>query len=126
MVLVYHIVLVVGRMPLTIALETMVRRLYPTAKVSTVTTGLAALELEDQARLDLVISTPDTGIIDGLELTRTLRARDNTLPIIFLAGNCALEDEANEAGVTRFLCQPELANQLRAALPELLEIVDQD
>jgi CheY-like chemotaxis protein len=116
----YHIIVTANELLIGMVLETTVGQVYPTARISIVTTGLEVLALEDQSRLDLVISTLNAGVIDGLALTRALRARSDILPVIIISGDCTLEVEANEAGVTLFLCQPELVNKLKAALPKLL------
>jgi hypothetical protein len=41
------------------------------------------------------------------------------LLIAIISNDCTSEVEANEAGVTLFLCQSELINKLKVALPEL-------
>jgi len=68
----------------------------------------------------LIISDKNMPVIDGLELTRTLRARGVSIPIIIMSGNSAIEAEAKRAGATLFLDKLGVYSQLPRLLPDLL------
>jgi two-component system response regulator FixJ len=68
----------------------------------------------------LIILDKNMPVIDGLELTRTLRARGVSIPIIVMSGNLAIEAEAKKAGATLFLGKPGAYSQLPRLLPDLL------
>lgn len=101
-------------------LEFIMIGLYPLGQISLVVNGQEALRVYEQSGADLLILDKNMPVIDGLELTRTLRARGASIPIIIMSGNSALEAEAKKAGATLFLGKPWVYSQLPQLLPELL------
>jgi CheY-like chemotaxis protein len=59
----------------------------------------------------------------GLELTRQLRERGHTLPVILLSGVSSelLDEEVRAAGVTRVLGKPISTHDLASAIRETLD-----
>ena len=101
-------------------LEFIMIGLYPLGHVSLVLNGQEALQVYEQSGADLIILDKNMPVIDGLELTRTLRARGVSIPIIIMSGNSAIEAEAKKAGATLFLGKPGVYSQLPRLLPDLL------
>ena len=101
-------------------LEFIMIGLYPLGHVSLVLNGQEALQVYEQFGADLIILDKNMPVIDGLELTRTLRARGVSIPIIIISGNSAIEAEAKRAGATLFLGKPGVYSQLPRLLPDLL------
>ena len=101
-------------------LEFIMIGLYPLGHVSLVLNGQEALQVYEQSGADLIILDKNMPVIDGLELTRTLRARGVSIPIIVMSGNSAIEAEAKKAGATLFLGKPGVYSQLPRLLPDLL------
>jgi CheY-like chemotaxis protein len=94
--------------------------LYPLGQVSLVLNGQEALQVYEQSGADLMILDKNMPFIDGLELTRTLRARGVSIPIIVMSGDPAMEAEAKKAGATLFVAKPGVYSQLPRLLPNLL------
>jgi CheY-like chemotaxis protein len=94
--------------------------LYPLGQVSLVLNGQEALQVYEQSGADLMILDKNMPFIDGLELTRTLRARGVSIPIIVMSGETAIEAEAKKAGATLFVAKPGVYSQLPRLLPNLL------
>jgi len=92
----------------------------PLGHISLVPNGQEALQLYEQFGADLIISDKNMPLVDGLELTRTLRARGVSIPIIIISGNTAIEKEAKKAGATLVLGKPGVYRQLPQLLPKLL------
>ena len=101
-------------------LEFIMIGLYPLGHVSLVLNGQEALQVYEQSGADLIILDKNMPVIDGLGLTRTLRARGVSIPIIVMSGNSAIEAEAKKAGATLFLGKPGVYSQLPRLLPDLL------
>src|SRR5262245_57709723 len=94
--------------------------LYPLGHVSLALNGQEALQVYEQSGADLIILDKNMPFIDGLELTRTLRARGVSIPIIVMSGDTAIEAEAKKAGATLFVAKPGVYSQLPRLLPNLL------
>lgn len=101
-------------------LELIIIGVFPLGNISVVPNGREALQLYEQSGADLIISDKNMPLVDGLELTRTLRARGVSIPIIIISGNSAIEKEARKAGATLVLGKPRLYRQLPRILPKLL------
>lgn len=72
---------------------------------------------------DFVLMDVMMPVMNGVEATRTLRAKGLTLPIIALTANAGDADRAEclAAGMDGFLCKPVLKEQLAAALGGMLQ-----
>jgi CheY-like chemotaxis protein len=100
-------------------LEIIMIGLYPLGNISLVLNGQEALQVYERCGADLIILDKNMPGIDGLELTRMLRARGVSIPIIVMSGNWAIEAEAKQAGATLFLRKPGVYSQLPRLLPRL-------
>jgi CheY-like chemotaxis protein len=116
----YHIIIAEDDRMAGKLLEMIMIGLYPLGKVSLVLNGQEALQLYERCGADLIILDKIMPGIDGLELTRILRARGVSIPIIVMSGNTALEAEAKKAGATLFIGKPSIYTQLPRLLPNLL------
>jgi CheY-like chemotaxis protein len=116
----YSIIIVANELMIGSLLKMMIQKHYPTANISIVVKAEDALRLYQQSGADLIITDKNIGTIDGLELTRTLRAWDAALPIIIMSGDPGVEAQAIAAGATLFLSKPEIIRELPLILPKLL------
>ena len=103
-------------------LERIVKHLCPTATISVTTNGQEALQVYEQSGADLIISNNKMALMDGLRLTRTLRARGIAVPVIVTSGDPSVEMQAIKAGATLFLYKPQVMEQLPEILPNLLPL----
>jgi CheY-like chemotaxis protein len=86
--------------------------------------GLAALELAMKHRPDLLLTDLGMPRMDGLELTRAIRADANLadMPIVMLSGHLHPGDAAPiEAGVCAVLLKPCPNDTLRAVVQDLAD-----
>jgi len=92
------------------ALRTLLRRTifsnHTAVTVSTVENGRKALTAYEQVGADLIITAHTLPELDGVTLTRAIRACDPTTPIVMLADDPTTEPHARQAGVTHFLEKP--------------------
>src|SRR5262249_43982132 len=88
--------------------------------VSHASNGEEALAMLPKLRPDLIITDCQMPGMDGIRLTRALRATGVEVPIIMLSGATerAVIDSAKRAGVTRFLAKPVELADLRDALQQ--------
>jgi CheY-like chemotaxis protein len=98
-------------------LEDMVRALG-IDHVLTAGDGRQALDCVMSQPVDLVITDLAMPVMDGLELTRRLRAHPATarIPVLMVSAEPPDEAQAREAGVSRLLAKPLRLHQLDAAL----------
>ena len=85
-------------------------------------TGEEALRALSERRPQLIITDCQMPGMDGIRLTRALRASGVDVPIIMLSGatDRSVIDAALRAGVTRFLAKPVELADLRDALEQTL------
>jgi CheY-like chemotaxis protein len=85
-------------------------------------TGNDALRLMGEHRPALILTDCQMPGMDGIRLTKTLRASGVNVPIIMLSGATerAVIDAALRAGVSRFLAKPVEIADLRDALEQTL------
>jgi CheY-like chemotaxis protein len=106
------------------ALATMLTRLilrrYPTAVVQTFGNGQDALDAYDHTGADLLFVNYGMPDLDGLTMTRLLRARGDTVPIIGMSGNPLLHDEYLAAGAMAFVSGATLLDDLSSLLQRFL------
>lgn len=92
-------------------------------EVVTAADGLDALERYVQGSFDLICSDMDMPRLNGIELTRAVRAdAADGVPILMVSGSVALQDVrmAREAGISAFQEKPFTASQLREQVRALV------
>lgn len=93
--------------------------------VEKASTGMEALRLVGEGQFGLAILDVKLPDIQGDEVAARLRARDDTVPIIFITGYPSLQEsiEALDLGIQEILLKPiepeELIRAARDALPAL-------
>jgi CheY-like chemotaxis protein len=82
----------------------------------------ALVALAALGSLDLIITDCQMPVMDGIALTRQLRASRNAVPIIMLSGQDSqqISDAALSAGVSCFLSKPLDIDQLHRVLGRLV------
>jgi two-component system, chemotaxis family, chemotaxis protein CheY len=91
--------------------------------VITATDGFEALARYAQGSFDLICSDLDMPRLDGIELTRAVRAdAADVVPILMVSGSASEDDirEAHAAGISAFLPKPFNPSRLREHVRELL------
>jgi CheY-like chemotaxis protein len=85
-------------------------------EVATAADGLEALELYAQGSFDLICSDLDMPRLDGIELTRAVRAdAADGVPILMVSGSASPDDlrEARAAGISAYLAKPFTLSEIR-------------
>jgi CheY-like chemotaxis protein len=102
--------------------------LYLKAKgydIVTAENGLDALEKLGVENINLVVSDMNMPYMDGIELTRNIRADENLkgLPIIMVTTEADEEEKkkAHEAGVDDYLVKPANAEQISDSVKKILK-----
>jgi DNA-binding response OmpR family regulator len=87
-------------------------------QVTVMLTGEAALAYLDTERPDAVFLDILLPNINGIEVLRTIRARDSTLPVIIVSGRATPQqvEEARRLGVTEIVDKPDILNRYTDAL----------
>ena len=101
-------------------LHRVVLQVYLTAIVTCVFNGAAALHAYEEAGADLVIADYRMPVMDGVAMTREVRARDPQIPIIVVSSDPTIAPAAIAAGATAFLEVTAIIHQLRPLLMQLL------
>ena len=102
-------------------LEHAVRREYPGAAVQKCLSAEEALGAWRTQRYDVIITDNHMPQMEGVEMVRTIRARDGATPIMMLTGSPRIEAEARAAGVSDFLSSgswDEIRARIRCLLGE--------
>lgn len=96
----------------------MIRRLGH--DVTLASDGRSALALLDERSFDTIFMDVQLPDIDGIEVTRAIRARHVQVPIVALTAHTASEDRDRclAAGMTSVLTKPVSASQLASAIEE--------
>jgi CheY-like chemotaxis protein len=106
------------------AVRTVVRRLifrtFSAVTVSAVGNGHDALSAYERVGADVIIANHEPPDLDGVALTRFIRARDTTTPIVLLADDATIKQQARRAGVTQVVEKPGHMEQLPDILMQLL------
>ena len=87
-------------------------------EVDTAASGEAALRRLAQGGIDAVVTDMIMPAMDGIELTRRIRAHDPSLPVVVLTANASIERavEAVHAGASDFLQKPPNVKALLALI----------
>ena len=91
-------------------------------QVSTATTGLEAQKLLQEHKFDGLVLDLGLPLLDGMELLRWLRQRDETLPVMVLTARINIEDRVAglRAGADDYLIKPFAMAELKARIEALL------
>lgn len=116
----YHIIIAEDDNSIRALLSWIVVRVYETVAISTVNTGGDALIVYGQRGADLLITSYAMAPMNGLDLVRTLRAHQVTIPIVMSSGDVAIEQPALSCGVTRFVAKPFGVTRFAEVLASLL------
>jgi DNA-binding response OmpR family regulator len=94
---------------------------HEVAGFTTVEAARRAIEVAPPALVLLDLTMPEVaGTEFCRELKRDLRTRD--VPVIFLSGQCHLEQEASSAGADGFLCKPFAIDEVARCVAEHLAL----
>ena len=117
-----HVLIADDHTEMRVVLAHVVAQLYPAATIAEAADGAEALSAITPRRPDLVITDYQMPMLDGLALTRTLRAHGERMPILALSSDASVAAAILAAGATAFLAKPfrvcELLETLRALLPD--------
>jgi CheY-like chemotaxis protein len=117
-----HILIVEDDRSQRLLMRLLVLHNYPTAIVTEARDGRAALVSYEAEGADLIITDINMPLLDGIALTATIRARNNSLPIIVLSDAVDSEAQARQAGASRYLSKATLMTQLPQVLADVLAI----
>ncbi len=98
--------------------KTMIKQLIPQATILEAKTGLQALEIIKQQKVDLVLMDIQMPEMDGLEATRKIKSLDNPeingVPIVALTAGALKEEKEKclKSGMSDFLVKPIQINAL--------------
>jgi CheY-like chemotaxis protein len=87
-----------------------------------VTSGREALRYLENNSVRLILMDVEMPEMDGYELTRRIKQRGITTPVVFITANAEQEDidKATEAGAASILPKPFQTNQLLAKIKEYI------
>jgi CheY-like chemotaxis protein len=100
-----------------------IARTYRDAAISVVANGQDALREYQQHGADLLVTDRNMPHMDGLMLTRCIRAQDAALPIVLVSGISDTRSEAVAVGATRVLEKPFGISQFVTLLTTLLPVL---
>lgn len=93
--------------------------------VTIVDTGLAAVEaVQSDMQFDAILMDCHMPVMDGIEATRTLRARGHRIPVVALTASATTDDRIRclEAGMMSFLSKPFRQEDLTRALRQINDV----
>ena len=118
----YHILIVEDNMELLMLMRQILKQYY---HVYTARNGKEALDIIRHRSLDLIVSDVMMPEMDGLELTRAVKADANYghLPVILLTAKTQEEDEeeALKTGADEYLTKPFRMGDLRIRIDNIIE-----
>lgn len=79
------------------------RRALPDAEIAQVNDSSLALDYCREHHVDALVTDNTMPVMDGLALTRAVRASGGTMPILMVTNSTHLATEAADAGVTAYL-----------------------
>jgi CheY-like chemotaxis protein len=112
----YRVIVVEDDPALAALLERLLRRRYPRMRVGTYWSGQEALVAYEQQGADLLLVDHGVPHLDGLTLTKRLRARGDGVPIIGISGDPSLRHQYLAAGATAFVSGQEVFEQIIALI----------
>lgn len=80
-----------------------VQRALPDAEVALLRDASSALAYARDHAVDAIVTDNTMPDMDGLSLSRAIRQRDPTVPILMVTNSTHLADQAARAGVTAYL-----------------------
>ncbi|AXI99351.1 PAS domain S-box-containing protein [Cyclonatronum proteinivorum] len=118
-------ILVVDDVPMNILLfKSLVEGIYPEAQILEATNGREGVELAGLHKPDIIFMDVQMPEMDGMEVTRRIRAFDTQVPIVALTAR-VLKDEQDDtmnSGMTYFLSKPINTAELETVLRTWLRI----
>ena len=112
-----HVILVEDQEEQLNVLVIIIRALCPPfSEISGVNNGQQALEAYQETRTNLIIASYEIPVMDGSKLTRTLRSKGVTIPIIITSNNPVISDQVYKAGASLFVEK----RKLMRVLPEII------
>jgi CheY-like chemotaxis protein len=99
-----------------------IARTYHNAEISIVSNGQDALQEYEQHGANLIVTDLNMPQMDGLVLTRCIRAQDAAIPIVLVSGITTSGSEVVPVGVTQVLEKPFGISQLVVLLKALLPL----
>jgi CheY-like chemotaxis protein len=116
-----HIVVVDDDDAIRSIIVALAQEAVPSATVSSCSSGLRALQQIGEGNVDLLITNCDMPDMDGPTLIRTLRERQQSIPIIMVAGSDEARELGELAGVDCFVAKSALHTALAGAIQSLVE-----
>ncbi len=116
----YHVIIADDDAGVRAVIVRLVARTYPTALITDVGDGQAALHILEQQTADLLITNNDMPYLGGLALIRHLRMRQISIPIVMVSALPTNPQDAFAAGATAFVQKPFTLTELIQTLTKLL------
>ncbi|NOX19511.1 MAG: sigma-54-dependent Fis family transcriptional regulator [Chlorobi bacterium] len=90
-------------------------------KIVPVSNGKEALELTEKEKFDLIISDVQMPLLDGIELLKTLREKDGTIPVIIITAFASIENavKAMKIGANDYLTKPLNLEELKIKIEKI-------
>jgi CheY-like chemotaxis protein len=115
-----HIMLVDDDDEFRLICTRLLQRGLPNVVITPLERAYTALETLANHTTDLLITNHQMPEMTGLALIGEVRARGYTLPILMISGSDLLQQEARQAGATRFLTKQQAMRELVQVVEELL------
>lgn len=101
-------------------LREVIERNFPHARIVEFALAARALHAIGVSDVDLLITDYRMLDMDGDALTRAVRVRKPSLPIIMVSGSEDAEERGSNAGINRFISKNHLLTALPAAIRKLV------
>jgi len=91
-------------------------------EVCTVSNGKKGLEAYESFAPDVIVSDIEMPVLDGMEMVRQIRERNNFIPILFATGRTSAQDvlDGYKLNVDNFIKKPFLPEELDAHIQAIL------
>lgn len=116
----YHVIVVEDDPSLAALLERLLLRRYPQMRVATYWSGQEALLAYEQQGANLLLVDHGVPQLDGLTLTKRLRARGDGVPIIGISGDPSMRDQYLAAGANAFVSGLDVFERIVALIEPLV------